>query len=99
MKEDKVLDLMDQTQTQTCETNEFLRRVNVGLLCVQEDRSDYPTMSNLFLILQSKKTTLSVPKQPAFVVRRGPSSMASSSSSNPKICSTNEIIVSLEEGR
>ncbi|KAJ9686788.1 hypothetical protein PVL29_015575 [Vitis rotundifolia] len=96
-KEDKVYDLMDQTLSETCNTNEFLRCVNVGLLCVQEDPSDRPTMPNAFLMLSSEIATLPVPQQPAFVVRRGPPSLASSSSTNPKTCSNNEITDSLEE--
>eukprot|EP00261_Vitis_vinifera_P037744 XP_019078987.1 PREDICTED: G-type lectin S-receptor-like serine/threonine-protein kinase At4g03230 isoform X1 [Vitis vinifera] len=98
-KEDKVYDLMDQTLSETCNINEFLRCVNVGLLCVQEDPSDRPTMPNAFLMLSSEIATLPVPQQPAFVVRRGPPSLAPSSSTNPKTSSNNEITDSLEEGR
>ena len=98
-KEDKVYDLMDQTLSEACNTNEFLRCVNVGLLCVQEDPSDRPTMPNAFLMLSSEIATLPVPQQPAFVVRRGPPSLAPSSSTNPKTSSNNEITDSLEEGR
>ncbi|KAL6330201.1 hypothetical protein AAG906_040122 [Vitis piasezkii] len=96
-KEDKVYDLMDQTLSETCNINEFLRCVNVGLLCVQEDPSDRPTMPNAFLMLSSEIATLPVPQQPAFVVRRGPPSLAPSSSTNPKTSSNNEITDSLEE--
>ena len=60
-KEDKVYDLMDQTLSEACNTNEFLRCVNVGLLCVQEDPSDRPTMPNAFLMLNSEIATLPIP--------------------------------------
>ncbi|XP_059449691.1 G-type lectin S-receptor-like serine/threonine-protein kinase At4g03230 [Corylus avellana] len=90
-KEDKALDLMDQTLGESCNTNEFLRCVNVGLLCVQEDPSDRPTMSNAVFMLGSETATLPTPKQPAFVVRR------SLSSSKPE--SLNELTASIEEGR
>ncbi|WJZ99563.1 hypothetical protein VitviT2T_018007 [Vitis vinifera] len=60
-KEDKVYDLMDQTLSETCNTNEFLRCVNVGLLCVQEDPSDRPTLPNAFLMLNSEIATLPIP--------------------------------------
>jgi hypothetical protein len=52
--------------------------VNVGLLCVQEDPNDRPTMSNVVTMLDSEAATVPTPKQPAFVSWRGFSSKASS---------------------
>ncbi|XP_062151857.1 G-type lectin S-receptor-like serine/threonine-protein kinase At4g03230 [Alnus glutinosa] len=95
-KEDRALDLMDQTLRESCNTNEFLRCVNVGLLCVQEDPSDRPTMSNAVFMLGNETATLPTPKQPAFVVRR-PLSSTGSSSSRPR--SFNELTATIEEGR
>ncbi|WJZ99558.1 hypothetical protein VitviT2T_017993 [Vitis vinifera] len=97
-KEDRVLELMDQTLSQTCNTNEFLRCVNVGLLCVQEDPSDRPTMAVAVVMLSSDTATLPVPKQPAFVVRRDLSSSASSSS-KPEASLNSEILATIEEAR
>ncbi|KAJ4839051.1 hypothetical protein Tsubulata_037792, partial [Turnera subulata] len=77
-KEDKALELLDQTLSKTCKPNEFLKTVNVGLLCVQEDPSERPSMSNILFMLGSETATLPIPKQPPFVVRRCPSSRASS---------------------
>ncbi|XP_059449678.1 G-type lectin S-receptor-like serine/threonine-protein kinase At4g03230 [Corylus avellana] len=95
-KENRALDLMDQTLRESCNTSEFLRCVNVGLLCVQEDPSDRPTMSNVVFMLGSEAATLPTPKQPAFVVRRSLSSTASSSSKAETI---NELTATIEEGR
>lgn len=97
-KEDKSLDLIDQTLSGSCNTNEYLKCVNVGLLCVQEDPSDRPTMSNVVFMLGSEAATLPNPKQPAFVLRRCPSSRASSSS-KPETCSNNVLTVTLDDGR
>ncbi|WJZ99594.1 hypothetical protein VitviT2T_018022 [Vitis vinifera] len=97
-KEDRVLELMDQTLSETCKTNEFLRCVNVGLLCVQEDPSDRPTMAVAVVMLSSDTATLPVPKQPAFVVRRDLSSSASSSS-KPEASLNSEFLATIEEGR
>ena len=49
-------------------SDEFLRYLHVGLLCVQEDAYDRPTMSSVAVMLRSgsESTTLSQPKQPAF---------------------------------
>ena len=96
-KEGKALDLMDQTLRETYNAEEFLRCVNVGLLCVQEDPSDRPTMSNVFFLLGSETATLPYPKQPAYVVRRSLSSTASSSNTKPE--RSIELTATIEEGR
>ncbi|KAL0001793.1 hypothetical protein SO802_015574 [Lithocarpus litseifolius] len=95
-KEGKALDLMDQTIHETCNANEFLRCVNVGLLCVQEDPSDRPTMLNVVFMLGSETATLPTPKQPSYVVRR---SLSSATSSTYKPESLNELTSTIEEGR
>ncbi|XWS68546.1 hypothetical protein CRYUN_Cryun04dG0099400 [Craigia yunnanensis] len=97
-KADKALDLLDRTQHESCKANELLKSLNVGLLCVQEDPSDRPTMSQVVFMLGSETASLPAPKQPAFVVRRCPSSRASSSS-KPETFSQNELTVTLEYGR
>ena len=57
-----------------------MRCVNVGLLCVQEDPSDRPTMAVAVEMLSSETTTMTVPKEPTFDVKIDLSSTASSSS-------------------
>nr|XP_023901411.1 G-type lectin S-receptor-like serine/threonine-protein kinase At4g03230 [Quercus suber] len=90
--ETKVLDLMDQTLHESCNADLFTKCVNVGLLCIQEDPSDRPTMSNVVTMLDSETVTVPTPRQPAFVLRRGESS---TSSSRPETYT--EITTSLEE--
>lgn len=97
-KEDKALDLMEDTLNESCKKEEYLKCINVGLLCVQEDPSDRPTMSHVVFMLGSENATLPTPKQPAFVVRRCPSSGASSSS-KPETLSNNQLTITLEAGR
>ncbi|XP_056171424.1 G-type lectin S-receptor-like serine/threonine-protein kinase At4g03230 isoform X3 [Syzygium oleosum] len=97
-KEEKALDLMDPTLRKSCNTNEYLRCVNFGLLCVQEDPNDRPTMSNAVFMLGNETATLPTPKQPAFVVRRCPSSRATTSS-KLESCSFNGLTVTLVNGR
>ncbi|KAM5580814.1 G-type lectin S-receptor-like serine/threonine-protein kinase [Rosa sericea] len=77
--EDKVLDLMDKNLEESCNRSEFIKCVNVGLLCVQEDPVDRPTMSHVITLLDSETAIPATPKQPAFFIRRGNSSTASSS--------------------
>jgi hypothetical protein len=76
----KVLDLMDPTLHKVCNANQFVKCMNLGLLCVQEDPNDRPTMSNVLTMLDSEVATIPTPKQPAFVSWRSLSSKATSSS-------------------
>ncbi|XP_060959411.1 G-type lectin S-receptor-like serine/threonine-protein kinase At4g03230 [Cannabis sativa] len=94
-RENRPLDFMDAALRETCNANEFLRCINVGLLCVQEDPEDRPTMSNAVFMLGSETATIPNPKQPAFVIRKSLSSTGSSS----KGVSINEFTATLELGR
>ncbi|KAJ1379738.1 putative serine/threonine-protein kinase [Sesbania bispinosa] len=94
----RALDFMDQTLYETCNADECLKCVNVGLLCLQEDPNERPTMSNVVFMLGSESNTLPTPKEPAFVSRRCPSSRASTSS-KVETFSRNELTVTLENGR
>ena len=89
---------MDQTLSETCNTNEFMRCANYGLLCVQEDPRYRPTMAVTVVMLSNETATMPVPKEPAFVLKRDLSSTASSSS-KPEASWKSEILVSIEEGR
>jgi hypothetical protein len=70
---------MDQTLREVCNVDQFVKCVNIGLLCVQEDPNDRPTMSTVVTMLDSEIATVPTPKGPVFVQRRGHSSTASSS--------------------
>ncbi|XP_062103108.1 G-type lectin S-receptor-like serine/threonine-protein kinase At4g03230 [Humulus lupulus] len=93
--ENKVLELMDQTLQESCKEDQFIKCVNIGLLCVQEDPSDRPNMSNIVTMLDSDPATLPSFKEPTFVLRRGSSNTASSSMPE----TNTEISCSMEEGR
>ncbi|XP_016648535.1 PREDICTED: cysteine-rich receptor-like protein kinase 25 isoform X1 [Prunus mume] len=45
---------------------EIMRCIHIGLLCVQENIADRPTMASIVLMLNSYSVTLPVPSQPAF---------------------------------
>jgi serine/threonine protein kinase len=93
--ENKVLDLIDPALHEVCNPDQFVKCVNVGLLCVQEDPNDRPTMSNVVTMLDSEAATVPTPKQPAFAPWRGFSTKATSSSKPDS--SLTEITSSLEE--
>ncbi|KAM1154582.1 hypothetical protein FF1_036898 [Malus domestica] len=46
--------------------NEIMRCIHIGLLCVQENIADRPTMNAIVLMLNSYSVTLPIPSQPAF---------------------------------
>ncbi|CAI8587264.1 unnamed protein product [Vicia faba] len=53
-----------------CPEDQFLRYMNIGLLCVQEDAFDRPTMSSVVLMLMNESVMLGQPEKPPFSVGR-----------------------------
>jgi len=53
-----------------CPGDQFLRYMNIGLLCVQEDAFDRPTMSSVVLMLMNESVMLGQPGKPPFSVGR-----------------------------
>ncbi|XP_039169534.1 cysteine-rich receptor-like protein kinase 10 [Eucalyptus grandis] len=68
--EGRVLELIDQLINESCNEIEVRKCVHVGLLCIQEDPADRPTMSLMVHNLGGDTITLSQPSQPAFSVGR-----------------------------
>ncbi|GAB4830948.1 hypothetical protein Ancab_004978 [Ancistrocladus abbreviatus] len=70
--QDKGLELMDHLliDDDSCRPDDFLRCVHMGLLCVQEDAFERPTMSSVMNMLKSETVVLGPPKRPAFSVGR-----------------------------
>ncbi|XP_050258378.1 cysteine-rich receptor-like protein kinase 44 isoform X3 [Quercus robur] len=52
-------------------TTEIMRCIHIGLLCVQENVVDRPTMASVVLMLNSYSITLPIPSQPAFFMNSG----------------------------
>lgn len=66
--EGKGLELIDQSLISSCDPEEFLRYLHIGLLCVQEDANDRPTMSSAVVMLKSETVSLNQPGKPAFSI-------------------------------
>ncbi|CAL5408458.1 unnamed protein product [Camellia sinensis] len=64
--EGKGLEMIDPLLMKSCDLDEFLRYMHIGLLCIQEDAYDRPTMSLVVVMLKSEAVTLSQPERPAF---------------------------------
>ena len=90
----KVLDLMDETLQDTCIANQFVKCANIGLLCVQENPGDRPTMMNVIKMFDIETVNLPTPKRPAFCIRRDQSK--ATSSDQPE---SNNVLTNTLDGR
>ena len=69
-REGRCLELMDPILEESHTTSEVERYIHIGLLCVQEEAVDRPTMSTVAVMLASDTMALPKPNQPAFSVGR-----------------------------
>ncbi|GMY36980.1 cysteine-rich receptor-like protein kinase 15 isoform X1 [Fagus crenata] len=69
-KEGKELELIGPMVMETGQTIEVLKCMHIGLLCVQEDPADRPTMASVVVLLGNDPAALPDPKQPALAVTR-----------------------------
>jgi len=66
-REGTVTNIMDPT-LENGSQNEMIRCIDIGLLCVEEDLNNRPTMANVALMLNSSSITIPLPKRPAFFI-------------------------------
>ncbi|KAK0596796.1 hypothetical protein LWI29_019169 [Acer saccharum] len=96
--EGKGLELIDTKLEESCSPNEVLRCVHVGLLCVQDQAGDRPTISDVVSMLTNETMLPPAPKQPAFFIN-----VHSEEQGFSKIkidnCSTNDVTISDLEAR
>lgn len=64
------LRLMDPTLQESFIEDQLIRCIHVGLLCVEEDAADRPTMSEVISMLTNESMSLPIPKRPAFFTSR-----------------------------
>ncbi|XP_072061658.1 cysteine-rich receptor-like protein kinase 10 isoform X2 [Arachis hypogaea] len=93
--EGECLELVDPILENTYIRSEVIRCIHIGLLCVQEDAIDRPTMSTVVVMLASETMTLPNPNHPAFSVGRkfGKEDESTSKTSKDNI-SVNEVSMS-----
>ncbi|TYJ30446.1 hypothetical protein E1A91_A06G130400v1 [Gossypium mustelinum] len=92
----KGMELMDKHLVESSVPNEVLKCIQIGLLCVQSDPADRPTMSTVVAIFQqlgSDTITVPLPAKPALYVGRFIAESVEPNSSD-KICSVNEVTIS-----
>ncbi|KAK9065158.1 hypothetical protein SSX86_016541 [Deinandra increscens subsp. villosa] len=95
--EDRPFDLLDHILQKSYGSSEVLKCIIVGLLCVQGDPDDRPTMTNVVMMLGGDMATLPTPKEPAFISRREQAISSSSSSSKQDTQTKNMLTISEPE--
>ena len=62
------MELIDPTIIdESCPSSEILRCIHVGLLCVQDQATDRPTMVDVVSMFSNETLQLSSPKQPTYL--------------------------------
>ncbi|XP_044496992.1 G-type lectin S-receptor-like serine/threonine-protein kinase At1g11410 isoform X1 [Mangifera indica] len=93
-REGRSLEMVDELLGESYSTQEALRCIQIGLLCVQEQPADRPTMAMVASMLGNDKD-LPDPKRPAFIAKR----VTNTDESSGGISSVNEVTISIVRGR
>ena len=97
--EGKGLELIDlEILDESCPISEVLRCIHVGLLCVQDQATDRPTMLDVVSMLSNETLQLSPPKQPAFFINTVAGEQKDSIIELEN-CSINNVTISVMEAR
>ena len=94
--EGRPFELHDSSVEDSITLLEVVRTIHVGLLCVQRNPEDRPSMSTAFLML-SGEGALPQPLKPGFYSERDLTELEAGHSS--KACSANEVTISVLEAR
>ncbi|XP_057516301.1 G-type lectin S-receptor-like serine/threonine-protein kinase At4g03230 isoform X2 [Amaranthus tricolor] len=96
--EERQHEIIDETLNDSCNLSDVMKCIHVGLLCVQEEPNDRPSMSTVLLMLCSENVCLPNPQPPAFV-RWKPVSETTPSSSSLSTSSYDLVRTVSAEGR
>lgn len=64
------LEFVDPTMRESCSSDEVMRCMHLGLLCVQGGIDDRPSMELAVLVLHTDSYTLPTPQEPVFAFSR-----------------------------
>ncbi|CAL5393203.1 unnamed protein product [Camellia sinensis] len=97
-KEGKATELIDVQLRNSCNLTEVLRSIHVGLLCVQQQPKDRPSMESVVLMFSREGALTHQPKQPGFFTERN---LLETESERRKIeqCSANMVTITQLEAR
>ncbi|KAK9092232.1 hypothetical protein Syun_027143 [Stephania yunnanensis] len=96
-KDGKPLELVDPSMGTSFPEQEIMKFIQVGILSVQEDANDRPTMSSIISML-GNEATMPSPKQPGFVLISNVK-YQNLSTIRTGSCSVNEMSTTVVEGR
>nr|XP_034927084.1 cysteine-rich receptor-like protein kinase 41 [Populus alba] len=91
-REEKALEIVDPSLTELYDPREALKCIQIGLLCVQEDATDRPSMLAVVFML-SNETEIPSPKQPAFLFRKSDKFPDIALDVEDGQCSVNEVTI------
>ncbi|GKV10173.1 hypothetical protein SLEP1_g21577 [Rubroshorea leprosula] len=97
--EDRAWEVMDPTLDGFCPRCQILRCIHIGLLCVQDQAIDRPTMSDVVSMLSNETMPLPQPKQPAFFITTLVQEQAGGPEIKSENCSINQVSISVMEAR
>ncbi|MED6131484.1 hypothetical protein PIB30_010237 [Stylosanthes scabra] len=95
---DNTASLIDPEISSSCNREDIIRCIHIGLLCVQELARDRPTMTSVVSMLNSETLNLPAPKQPAFILRQTIIDIESSLT-NGGLGSINNVTITNIQGR
>ncbi|KAK1261140.1 Receptor-like serine/threonine-protein kinase SD1-7 [Acorus gramineus] len=98
-KEGRGLELLVASIGDVYPVIEAMRCIQVGLLCVQEEAEDRPTMSWVVMMLGSEAMALPQPRQPGFSVGRRIPKADQSSGHEEESYSVNEVTMTMLQAR
>lgn len=70
-REGTALELLDPTLRENYSVSELMRCIHIGLLCVQEDTTERPTMAWIVHMLNNHSLSLPSPSSPSAFLFRG----------------------------
>ncbi|KAK7261827.1 hypothetical protein RIF29_28148 [Crotalaria pallida] len=94
--DDATLNLIDPSLNESCNRNEVVRCIHIGLLCVQDQANDRPTMLEVVSFLSNETIKLHQPKQPAFFINVEESELPNS---RQEYYTLNDVTISSMHGR
>nr|XP_023874422.1 G-type lectin S-receptor-like serine/threonine-protein kinase CES101 [Quercus suber] len=98
--EGKGLELIDPTIIdESFPSSEILRCIHIGLLCVQDQATDRPTMLDVATMLSSETVQLLPPKQPAYLISVVQEKSSEVSEIKLENCSINDVTISEMKAR
>ncbi|KAK2644308.1 hypothetical protein Ddye_019503 [Dipteronia dyeriana] len=95
-RDGKAMEIVDSCINDSCPANEVMRCIQVGLLCVQDNAKDRPSMSNVVFMLSNETVLLPSPKKSSFPVKN---SEPDSSTTTATKCSNNVVTNTTFDGR